>query len=74
MEIHDLSIAECFMIEHAVHPDNRGLFREWFKSEELSKIAPTFSVQQASLSYSKKGVVRGMHYSLAPQGQSKRVS
>ena len=74
MKIHDLGIADCYVIEHAVYPDDRGLFREWFKADELTKISPDFSVQQANFSYSKKGVVRGIHYSLAPQGQSKLIT
>ena len=74
MKIHDLGIVDCYVVEHTVFPDDRGHFREWFKAEELTKITPDFSVQQANFSCSKKGVVRGIHYSLAPQGQSKLIT
>jgi dTDP-4-dehydrorhamnose 3,5-epimerase len=57
-----------------VFPDERGFFREWFKFKELQKIDSTFNVQQANLSKSKKGVIRGVHYSIAPEGQSKLVT
>ena len=33
-----------------------------------------FSVQQANVSLSKRGVIRGIHYSRAPEGQAKWVT
>ena len=74
MNVQKLGIDGCFVFEHKVFPDERGLFREWFKGEETRKLAPSFEVQQANFSISKRGVIRGIHYSLAPKGQSKLVS
>jgi dTDP-4-dehydrorhamnose 3,5-epimerase len=74
MNLQRLEIDGCFVLEHKVFPDERGLFREWFKAEETKKLAPNFEVQQANLSISKRGVIRGIHYSVAPVGQSKLVS
>ena len=74
MNIKRLEIDGCFVLEHKVFPDDRGLFREWFKAEETRKLAPDFEVKQANFSISKRGVIRGIHYSLAPAGQSKLVS
>jgi dTDP-4-dehydrorhamnose 3,5-epimerase len=74
MNVQKLGIDGCFIFEHKVFPDERGLFREWFKGEETRKLAPNFVVQQANFSISKRGVIRGIHYSLAPTGQSKLVS
>jgi dTDP-4-dehydrorhamnose 3,5-epimerase len=74
MNIQRLAIDGCFVLVHKVFPDERGLFREWFKAEETKKLAPNFEVQQANLSISKRGVIRGIHYSVAPVGQSKLVS
>lgn len=74
MSIVKLGISGCFVLEDSTYPDDRGLFREWFKAEEISTVASTFSVQQANFSYSRKGVVRGIHYSLAPEGQSKLIT
>ena len=70
----DLEINGCFEIKHDTHSDERGLFREWFKAEETRRLSPNFEVQQANLSISKRGVIRGIHYSVAPAGQSKLVS
>ena len=74
MNVQRLQIDGCFVLEHKVFPDDRGLFREWFKAEETRKLAPDFEVKQANFSISKRGVIRGIHYSVAPAGQSKLVS
>ena len=74
MSLKELSIRGAYVSRHKVFPDERGLFREWFKAEEMSSIDIDFSVQQANYSKSKKSVIRGIHYSIAPQGQSKVVT
>jgi len=74
MKIQALSIDGCFEIEHEVFTDERGVFREWFKTDELEREGIIFKVSQANLSKSNQGVIRGMHYSLAPIGQSKLVT
>jgi dTDP-4-dehydrorhamnose 3,5-epimerase len=74
MSLQELSVVGAYVATHRVFPDERGLFREWFKAEEIASVSEDFSVQQANYSKSIKGVIRGIHYSLAPQGQSKVVT
>ena len=74
MSLQELSLAGAFVATHRVFPDERGLFREWFKAEEIASIDKDFSVQQANYSKSNQWVIRGIHYSLAPQGQAKVVT
>ena len=74
MSLQELSIAGAYVATHRVFPDERGLFREWFKAEEIASIDRNFSVQQANYSKSNQFVIRGIHYSLAPQGQAKVVT
>jgi dTDP-4-dehydrorhamnose 3,5-epimerase len=74
MTLEKLAIVGAHLATHKVFPDERGIFREWFKSEEILTIDKNFSVQQANFSKSKQGVIRGIHYSLAPQGQAKIVT
>lgn len=74
MRIQPLGIVGCFLIEHDVFPDERGLFREWFKSSALKKLGNKFEVAQANFSVSQQGVIRGLHYSLAPGGQMKLIT
>jgi dTDP-4-dehydrorhamnose 3,5-epimerase len=74
MTLERLSIVGAYVSSHQVFPDERGLFREWFKFDEIQSIDKNFSVQQANYSKSKNCVIRGVHYSLAPQGQAKVVT
>ena len=75
MELTSLGIGGAWLAESEVWPDSRGHLREWFKHEDIFKRAGiNFGVQQANLSVSKKGVIRGIHFSFAPEGQSKLVT
>ncbi len=74
MAILNLGISGCFQLENHVFSDERGFFREWFKLEDFVAVESSFSVQQANFSKSRMGVIRGIHYSLAPQGQAKLVT
>ena len=74
MSLQELPIAGAYVATHRVFPDERGLFREWYKAEEIASIDKDFSVQQANYSKSNQWVIRGIHYSLAPQGQAKVVT
>jgi dTDP-4-dehydrorhamnose 3,5-epimerase len=74
MSLHELDIAGAYVVTHKVFPDERGLFREWYKAEELASIDCDFLVQQANYSKSNQWVIRGIHYSLAPQGQAKVIT
>jgi dTDP-4-dehydrorhamnose 3,5-epimerase len=69
-----LSIDGAYILESTVWPDNRGFFREWFKRSDFEGEGIDFPIQQANLSVSKRDVVRGLHYSLAPEGQAKVVT
>ena len=75
MKLSPLSIGGAWVAESPLHADNRGSFREWFKQTEIfEKTGSSFHVNQANISISSYGVVRGIHYSLSPEGQSKWVT
>jgi dTDP-4-dehydrorhamnose 3,5-epimerase len=75
MKVTPLAIAGAWLIESPVYPDDRGIFREWFKKEELKEYGlPAFDIRQANTSISKKGVIRGIHFSSQADGQSKIVT
>jgi dTDP-4-dehydrorhamnose 3,5-epimerase len=75
MELKPLGIEGVWLAESLVWSDERGFFREWFKSEDvLAATGINFSIQQANISQSQRGVIRGIHYSLAPEGQAKWVT
>jgi dTDP-4-dehydrorhamnose 3,5-epimerase len=75
MELRPLGIEGAWLAESPVWGDDRGFFREWFKREDVyAATGIDFSIQQANISQSQRGVIRGIHYSLAPQGQAKWVA
>jgi dTDP-4-dehydrorhamnose 3,5-epimerase len=75
MKLTPLGIDGAWLAESPVWSDERGFFREWFKSEEvLAATGINLSIQQANISQSQRGVIRGIHYSLAPQGQAKWIT
>ena len=75
MDLTPLGIDGVWLAESPVWGDDRGFFREWFKSEDvLAATGISFSIQQANISQSQRGVIRGIHYSLAPQGQAKWIT
>lgn len=75
MKLTSLGVEGAWLAESPVWKDERGSFQEWFKNEEVfQKTGFKFSVEQANISSSKKNVIRGIHYSLAPGGQAKWVT
>jgi dTDP-4-dehydrorhamnose 3,5-epimerase len=75
MKLTPLGIEGAWLADSPVRSDERGFFREWFKAEYVKAATGIdFSIQQANVSQSQRGVIRGIHYSLAPQGQAKWVT
>jgi dTDP-4-dehydrorhamnose 3,5-epimerase len=75
MELTPLGIEGALVAESQVWSDERGFFREWFKAEDIEKATgKNFLIEQANISLSSKGTVRGIHFSTAPRGQAKWVT
>jgi dTDP-4-dehydrorhamnose 3,5-epimerase len=75
MKLTPLGIEGVWLAESPVWSDNRGFFREWFKSEDIKNVTgKDFGIEQANISYSSKGTLRGIHYSVAPRGQAKWIT
>jgi len=74
VKLTELSIPGLYVLDSPVHGDERGLFREWFKLDDFEDAGLTFEAQQANFSLSSRGAVRGLHYSMAPEGQAKIVT
>jgi dTDP-4-dehydrorhamnose 3,5-epimerase len=74
MELTPLGIEGAWIATFPIWADHRGNFREWFKKTDLlASTGLDFSVAQANLSESRRGVIRGIHYSRAAIGQSKWI-
>ncbi len=75
MNIEPLSINGSYLIQNDVFFDERGAFHEWFhNSKVLEKTGVNFEVKQANVSKSQRTTLRGIHFSLAEEGQSKLVT
>ena len=74
MKFTKLKIPEIILIEPDIFEDERGFFFESYNQkqfEEATKLSPNFV--QDNHSKSTKGVIRGLHYQLAPKGQDKLI-
>ena len=70
----NLNISGAVISEHKVFQDERGMFREWYKKSDLDSHGIQFHIAQANHSHSLKSVLRGVHYSIAVEGQQKLVT
>lgn len=69
-----LTIADVILIEPKVFPDERGFFCETFKASDFAKANLPTNFVQDNFSFSKKNVIRGLHYQKDPKAQGKLVS
>jgi dTDP-4-dehydrorhamnose 3,5-epimerase len=70
-ELSSLNYDAPRLINSNTYYDERGSFREIFRSEWFLR---EFSTQQANFSFSNKGVVRGLHFNPIFPGQRKVIS
>jgi dTDP-4-dehydrorhamnose 3,5-epimerase len=75
MKITPLGIEGAWVAESPIWSDDRGFFREWFKTADIDEATGrSFGIEQANISHSSKGTLRGIHYSIAPRGQAKWIT
>ena len=74
MTIIDEPIKNVFLLKATIHSDVRGGFMEYHNNKNF-KASTGQEIQfcQDNITYSKKGVLRGLHYQLPPHSQSKLV-
>ncbi|HAT52637.1 MAG TPA: dTDP-4-dehydrorhamnose 3,5-epimerase [Betaproteobacteria bacterium] len=74
MEFISQSIPDVWVIEPKVHDDDRGYFVEIFRQDKFEDaLGYKVNFIQDNESKSSKGVLRGLHFQLAPHAQSKLV-
>ena len=68
------NIPDVVVIEPMVHGDDRGYFVETFREDKLEEfLGYQINFCQDNESKSSRGVLRGLHYQLAPDAQTKLV-
>ncbi|ONF72092.1 dTDP-4-dehydrorhamnose 3,5-epimerase family protein [Amycolatopsis keratiniphila] len=75
MQARKLAVEGALEFTPRVFPDDRGLFLSPFQEEAFAEAhgGPLFPVAQTNHSVSKRGVVRGVHYTVTPPGIAKYV-
>lgn len=78
MNIVETKIQGLLIIEPAIFEDDRGWFMESFNQQKfeaalLDRNQPVPNFVQDNHSFSNKGVLRGLHYQIAPHAQGKLV-
>ncbi|MCY0860790.1 MAG: dTDP-4-dehydrorhamnose 3,5-epimerase [Sulfolobaceae archaeon] len=68
-----LEIPEVVLVEAKQFSDNRGYFEELYKQSEFKEYIPC-SFVQINHSFSKRGVLRGLHFQVKPVPQGKLVT
>lgn len=74
MQIRQTGIQDLVEIIPAVYHDDRGWFYEFYKQDTFRNNGINYSFVQENQSFSKKGVVRGLHMQLGASAQAKLVS
>jgi dTDP-4-dehydrorhamnose 3,5-epimerase len=70
-----LDVDGAWLFTPRIHRDDRGSFAEWFKHAELgADLGHPMEIAQANGSVSRRGVIRGIHFSDVPPGQAKYVT
>ncbi len=62
-----------WILEPKVFEDARGWFFESYNEKVFEELGITAKFVQDNVSFSRKGVLRGLHYQLAPMSQGKLV-
>lgn len=73
MKVIDTEIAEVKIIEPAIFSDERGWFTESWQQQKFRQLVADVTFVQDNHSVSEKGVLRGLHYQVAPYEQGKLV-
>ena len=68
-----LSIPDVVLVEPKILPDDRGFFMEAFKASAFKQANMPDRFVQDNFSFSRKGVIRGLHYQKNPHAQGKLV-
>lgn len=75
MKVERLELPGCWSYVPQIYQDHRGKFFELFKNEVFIKeLGSNFDLRQVNSSFSKRGTLRGIHFTKSPVGQAKYVT
>jgi len=73
MKLTETGFKDLYLLEPRAFEDSRGFFMESFNATVLRDLGLDFNFIQDNQSFSKEGVVRGLHYQNSPHAQTKLV-
>jgi len=73
MTIEKTTIEDLIVLSPLVYEDDRGYFFEAFNKEQFVKNDLNYSFIQDNQSFSKRGVIRGLHFQVNAYAQTKLV-
>lgn len=74
MKVIETGIEGLLEIVPAIYKDDRGWFYEFYNKNTFTNAGLRTDFVQENTSFSKKGVVRGLHFQCAPYAQGKLVT
>jgi dTDP-4-dehydrorhamnose 3,5-epimerase len=73
-KITETELSGVYLIEKVKFNDERGYFMEFYRDDSFRNIFRDIKFVQENLSFSKKGVIRGLHFQRRPFSQGKLIS
>jgi len=73
MKIANTFIKDLVVVEPSVFEDSRGYFFEAYNQDKFHENGITYNFIQDNQSFSKRGVIRGLHLQINPFAQAKLV-
>ena len=75
MDVSELKVPDSFVFTPRQHPDDRGVFLEYFKRAAFAHaVGHPLDLVQANCSVSSHGTLRGVHFAQVPPSQAKYVT
>jgi dTDP-4-dehydrorhamnose 3,5-epimerase len=74
MKFKELKLSGCKIIETDIFRDKRGIFQKIYHQEEYQENGLSTTLKEQYFTCSNKNVLRGMHFQLPPNDQSKLVT
>lgn len=73
MKFEELSLSGVYLISSQVFGDERGFFKETYSKKKFKEAGIDSEFVQDNDSFSKKDVIRALHYQLPPFAQAKLI-
>lgn len=62
------------ILKKEIYSDDRGYFTEFYKNTDFNLNVINKDFKQTNISFSKRGVLRGLHYQIEPFAQDKLIT